>query len=1797
MTNFITGNIEKTIKINVIEKTYPNLNHQHQNILNNYLYGLIQMVATCYGFYNDRNKFLEKLRQNSYKDLRWLLTFLLPYMDNKVKKISELKDFNELYSLRYDKLDESTRHKLQEMKIEDINITAPKYVFTNIQYGRCIRGDSNSSLKFSEKHLKDNYYLLLNTILTMRNKMYINWIDILPYRMDNYEKTELYLSTKDMIINKTLQMIDPVTDYPIEKVRDSRQIDLLNDKIKGLSVEDIYNTISLDLYESIVKYKWMLFEIGFKSEGANVIETLINVLKGIINLNNIMLGTEWLNLNDKAQERFIREWNILVSAYEKNYATVSKNASSDSETIKTIVKSFVVFFDKKYSKITAIRKNKDKKYIPLDRKIVKDDVDVYDERMKGVTDDMVLKTIKSIEYVYVYDFLLECIQGLKKTWYSLHMMSRDKTELLNTLGYKFIKDNKYITFKNVYNFCKSMVHESRTNKNKKTKKGQFGSDYIRFPRTWSELDDRSRNIILDRLNDKISDWFDIKNNMYHILKQVSPDSDDKTIRGQVVNDIKDLYRELRINITNIIFESTIAKGTLSYMVAETDLTDNAIYDMNILEQKARFVNLLKDRRFYSGNPYGDNSYYYLTEKPFNKTGTYFIKVDNTPEDFDYFKICSTVKTAWYIATTYHWIAQLGFCHKFINNRVNFITGGTGAGKSTQVPKLYMYYLKAIDRIVDPTVIVTVPRTNVATGISNFVSQELAVPFKEVVRKTGKDSKEKNENNYIQYKYMKDDNVDEGIYPKIRFITDGSVLMDAKDPLFKNKKVIDDQPIYSRNNKYDVVIIDEAHEHNTNMDMILTLMKNATYYNNKLRLVIMSATMDADEPIYRRFYRDINDNRKYPLNNWIKEHKIDRINTERRFHISPPDETTRFKITEYYRDGEDADKIVLEIINKSSTGDILLFRPGTKDISDSLAILNAPGVMPDDVIALPYHAQLPDHVKEFIDKIDKNLKDLRINKQENINSVTRSGLTTGNSFYKRCVLVATNIAEASISISTLRYVVDTGLEKTMKFDFESRSNILTTNYITDASRIQRKGRVGRVAPGTVFYTYKEGSLKNNVKQFNISIQDIHQSVMLELIRDPMDTPIITDLMDTIVSGFDVESKIQDTILKYNNTTIKIQDTRKERNTIKIQDIFFTYDDKTSKLVKRKDNKENTFEILNGTFVQDRNNILKLVAIDTFSHIKNSGKPVNNNTIEYVNSIVKIIDDHYISNNNVYEYYGNDEQYDYEYAVLPKRTYFSGFDIEQLTDSLGEFYMIHPDELVIKRNINGEIVGADQYQVISQKRSYDNFRQKMISNKIIVFWETLMNSAFVGVKTQSSGAKLISRTKLGEILRYCASNLTMFKDDSFIKMLFYGYGLSRNDEEFERVLNIVSILNVIGTENITRKIIDTAYVDHMVILNNNDTRIKIKIENDLRTSVKRNFANDYVNKSDIQILDSITNFIQSLFDQNKTEYNLFKSKWIKNNTFNGENIIDIQKGLPTDSMKKNMIPQKKDLSIRNELITNITNVHKKDLDDFIRTKTTDIRNNGLNIDIILQYVTNKEDIRRIWNDLIYDVKNIGDMKDMNINELKILLKDYRHLMDIHNIDIIKGILLLSKPYSIKRKIYNTTSSYISVYNPHPGTIMTLPPNSTFTDPHFYQDYILNLSENLEYKTMTTILDIGIEDITLLANIYNKIIMKRILTDKILTTDKKSVYMDNYIKDQYPKIINIDTNNTEIIQPVYRSKIDYRDYSIPEHIIAVSNLNKTSDIIANDIISIQSGEVFMILEKLGSEYGNYRKILQNV
>ena len=214
------------------------------------------------------------------------------------------------------------------------------------------------------------------------------------------------------------------------------------------------------------------------------------------------------------------------------------------------------------------------------------------------------------------------------------------------------------------------------------------------------------------------------------------------------------------------------------------------------------------------------------------------------------------------------------------------------------------------------------------------------------------------------------------------VTDGSLFEELFiNPMLKNVITSYDKESnteivsqYLDKNLYDIIIIDEAHEHNVNMDLILTKMRQHCYYNNSIRLVIISATMNDDEAIYRHYYRCISDDNLYPkrkdllvpvIQQYERSLRYLSIFTDRRFHISPPGETTQYKITEIYENlsenSNDLDnskeaqlkgyQIAIKIAKTTTDGQILFFSTGQKEILDAVKYLNIN--LPNDTIALPF----------------------------------------------------------------------------------------------------------------------------------------------------------------------------------------------------------------------------------------------------------------------------------------------------------------------------------------------------------------------------------------------------------------------------------------------------------------------------------------------------------------------------------------------------------------------------------------------------------------------------------------------------------------------------------------------------------------------------------------------------------------------------------------------------------------------------------------------------------------------------
>ena len=188
----------------------------------------------------------------------------------------------------------------------------------------------------------------------------------------------------------------------------------------------------------------------------------------------------------------------------------------------------------------------------------------------------------------------------------------------------------------------------------------------------------------------------------------------------------------------------------------------------------------------------------------------------------------------------------------------------------------MYCLKMYDYNNSGQTICTQPRISPTEGNATWISKELGIQNTRI-----ESNVEIKTNNYhLQYKHQRDRHTkDNTNHLMLRMVTDGTLYEELlSNPIMKKQvkqKMLNgvNKFIYSDKNKYDVIIVDEAHEHNMNMDLIISLIRQSIFYNNSLRLVIVSATMDDDEPIYRNYFRYINDNLVYPIKRPLLKHPI------------------------------------------------------------------------------------------------------------------------------------------------------------------------------------------------------------------------------------------------------------------------------------------------------------------------------------------------------------------------------------------------------------------------------------------------------------------------------------------------------------------------------------------------------------------------------------------------------------------------------------------------------------------------------------------------------------------------------------------------------------------------------------------------------------------------------------------------------------------------------------------------------------------------------------------------------------
>ncbi len=331
-----------------------------------------------------------------------------------------------------------------------------------------------------------------------------------------------------------------------------------------------------------------------------------------------------------------------------------------------------------------------------------------------------------------------------------------------------------------------------------------------------------------------------------------------------------------------------------------------------------------------------------------------------------------------------------------DNPVVIISGETGCGKSTQIPKMC---LKA-GRGVGGMIACTQPRRIAAITIAHRIASEL------------------NENlgRSVGYKIRFRDRTSPEAYIKI--LTDGMLLAETQsDPWLSI---------------YDTLIIDEAHERSLNIDFLLGIARTLLDKRPELKLIITSATLDTEKFVQAFPNARVIEvsGRQYPV-------EVEYRPAES-FGEKPGD-------LDYV---DLAVKAVHQIKQKKRRGDILVFMPTEQDILETCEQLE--GKKYPGTTILPLYARLP-------------------------------GTQQGRVYHVKGakIVVATNVAETSLTIPGIRYVVDTGLARISQYQPGTRINSLPISPISQSSADQRKGRCGRVEHGICIRLYSEKEYRSRL----------------------------------------------------------------------------------------------------------------------------------------------------------------------------------------------------------------------------------------------------------------------------------------------------------------------------------------------------------------------------------------------------------------------------------------------------------------------------------------------------------------------------------------------------------------------------------------------------------------------------------------------------------------------------------------------------------------------------------------------
>jgi len=335
-----------------------------------------------------------------------------------------------------------------------------------------------------------------------------------------------------------------------------------------------------------------------------------------------------------------------------------------------------------------------------------------------------------------------------------------------------------------------------------------------------------------------------------------------------------------------------------------------------------------------------------------------------------------------------------------HNQVLVIAGDTGSGKTTQIPKICLKSGYGRKGLIGHTQ----PRRLAAVSVANRIAQELN---SEIGKGVG-------------YQIRFNEVISDTTYLKL--MTDGILLAEIQNDRFLNK--------------YDVLIIDEAHERSLNIDFLLGYLQQLLKKRPELKLIITSATIDVEK--FSKHFSDAPivavSGRTFPVETQylpLDKHEDaggDQLQTDGVLSALATIVESDFKLS-------------------NLSGDVLVFLSSEREIRDTAAAIRKRKFSNTEVLPLYSRLRQSEQLKIF---------------------APHSG---------RRVVLATNVAETSLTVPGIKYVIDAGFARISRYSIQSKVQRLPIEAISQASANQRKGRCGRVSNGVCLRLYSEEDFNN------------------------------------------------------------------------------------------------------------------------------------------------------------------------------------------------------------------------------------------------------------------------------------------------------------------------------------------------------------------------------------------------------------------------------------------------------------------------------------------------------------------------------------------------------------------------------------------------------------------------------------------------------------------------------------------------------------------------------------------------